>query len=200
MIGAGFIHRLGRNEDGATLTEFGLVAPILFLMIIGIFDLAHTQYTSALVNGALQKAGRDISLENSGSNEAAIDQRVIDQVQTVVPNNATITLEKLSHFDFSDIGEEEKYTDDNNDGVCNDNEPFEDDNGNGQWDANRGETGIGGARDAVLYTATVTFPRLFPLHGFIPTLPENVTIEASTVLRNQPFDVQNREVAIGNCP
>lgn len=199
MIWGRFSQRLRTDEEGATLTEFGLVAPILFLMIIGIFDIAHVQYTSSLVNGALQKAGRDISLENSGSNEAAIDQRVKDQVLNVVPSNATVTLEKLSHFDFSDIGQEEEYTDNNGDGACNNGEPFDDANGNGQWDANRGEQSIGGARDAVLYTATVTWPRLFPLHGFIPSLPKDVTLEASTVLRNQPFDVQNREIPVGNC-
>ena len=107
-------------------------------------------------------------------------------------------LEKLSHFDFEDIGEAEEYTDDNNDGVCNNNEPFVDSNGNGQWDANRGEEGIGGARDAVLYTAVVTYPRLFPMYG-LAGLPQDVELRASTVLRNQPYDEQDRTVVTGNC-
>ncbi|MEM6266409.1 MAG: TadE/TadG family type IV pilus assembly protein, partial [Pseudomonadota bacterium] len=46
-----------RDERGATLTEFGFVAPVLCVLIMGIFDMAHTQYTSGLVNGAMQKAG-----------------------------------------------------------------------------------------------------------------------------------------------
>ncbi|MCK0128330.1 TadE/TadG family type IV pilus assembly protein [Erythrobacter sp. F6033] len=191
-------NRLRKNESGATLTEFGLVAPVLILMIMGVFDMAHSQYTSALMNGAMQKAGRDLTLENAGSRESTIDQAVIGQVQNVVPSSATVTLEKLSHFDFEDIGEEEEYTDDNNDGICNDNEPFVDSNGNGQWDANRGESGIGGARDAVLYTAVVTYPRLFPMYG-LAGLPQDVELRASTVLRNQPFDQQDRATTTGNC-
>lgn len=193
------LKRLRRDEGGATLMEFGFVAPVLILMIMGIFDLAHTQYTSALVNGAMQKAGRDLTLESAGINQSAIDQTVIDQVQNVVPDSATVTLEKLSHFEFEDIGEEEEYSDDNGDGICNDGEPYVDYNSNGQWDADRGKAGIGGARDAVLYTAVVSYDRLFPMYG-LAGLPQQVEVRASTVLRNQPYDVQDVTVSTGNCP
>jgi len=152
-----------------------------------------------LVNGALQKAGRDLTLENAGSQQVSIDDAVRAQVMTVVPPDATVEFEKLSHYDFSDIGEAEEYTDDNGDGVCNDGEVYVDANGNGQWDANRGREGIGGARDAVLYTAIVRYPRLFPMYGLVG-LPNSVTLRASTVLRNQPFDEQDRSSDTGNCP
>ena len=199
MMRASFPTRLGRDQTAATLTEFGFVGPVLIVMLVGLFDVAHTQYTSAMVNGAMQKAGRDISLESAGSTEAQIDARVEDQVKTVIPNGATITLEKLSHFDFSDIGEEEPYTDSNGDKICNNDEPYEDTNDNGQWDANRGKTGFGGARDAVLYTATVTYPRLFPIDKFVPGMEANVRVRASSVLRNQPYDEQSTQVSVGNC-
>lgn len=200
MIGAAFLSRAAKDDRGATLTEFGFVAPVLIVMLVGIFDIAHTQYTSALVNGAMQKAGRDIGLETGLVTEAAIDARVIEIVSTVAPGNAEITLEKLSHFDFSDIGEPEPYSDTNDDGICNNNEPFEDVNENGQWDADRGQTGIGGARDAVLYTANVSYPRLFPLDKLIPSVPATINVQASTVLRNQPYSSQNVQTAVvGNC-
>lgn len=190
--------RLARDESGATLTEFAFVAPVLVLMIMGIFDMAHTQYTAALVNGAMQKAGRDLTLEGAGSSEASIDQRVIDQVSAVTPKAATIELEKLSHFDFSDVGQPEEFNDDDGDGICNNGEVFVDANGNGQWDPDRGEQGIGGARDVVLYTAVVSYPRLFPMYG-LAGMDQNVTVRASTVLRNQPFDQQDRASDTGNC-
>ncbi|BDW82685.1 hypothetical protein MACH24_21230 [Erythrobacter sp. Dej080120_24] len=199
MIGKAIFNRLLRDEEGATLTEFGFVAPILILLIMGIFDMAHSQYTSALMNGAMQDAARDLTLETAGSQQSNIDQRVIAAVSDVTPATATVTLEKLSHFDFSDIGEAEEFADDNGDGVCNDNEVFVDVNENGQWDADRGQTGIGGARDAVLYTAVVTYPRLFPMYG-LAGMPQDVTLRASTVLRNQPFDEQDRSTSTGNCP
>ena len=199
MMGFKPLRTLTRNKDGATLTEFAFVAPILILMVMGIFDMAHTQYTSALVNGAMQKAGRDLTLESAGSLESAIDSRVIDSVSAVVPATATVTLEKLSHFDFEDIGEAEEFTDSGTlDGICNNGEPFVDANNNGQWDADRGEEGIGGARDAVLYTAVVSYPRLFPMYG-LAGLPQDVELRVSTVLRNQPYDQQDETIVTGNC-
>lgn len=187
-----------KDERGATLVEFGFVMPILMVLVMGVFDMAHTQYTSAMVNGAMQKAGRDLTLENAGSRQGAINQQVIDIVSEVLPNNATVELETLSHFDFSDIGQPEDFNDDNLDGICNNNELFFDMNDNGQWDPDRGQAGIGSARDAVLYTANVSYPRLFPMAGLIG-LDEEVNLSGSTVLRNQPFDEQDRTLETGNC-
>jgi hypothetical protein len=192
------IRQLARSEAGATLTEFGFVAPVLVLMIMGIFDMAHTQYTHAMINGAMQSAGRDLTLESAGSQVGTIDQTVIDRVKAVAPNTASVELRKLSHFDFTDIGEAEEFDDDDGDGICNNNEVFVDANDNGQWDANRGEEGIGGARDAVLYTAIVKYERLFPMYG-LAGMPQEVTLRASTVLRNQPYDEQDASTQTGNC-
>jgi hypothetical protein len=153
------LRRLVGDRSGVTLVEFAFVGPVLILMIMGIFDMAHTQYTTAMVNGAMQKAGRDMTLENAGSQQSAIDERVRAQVMTVIPNEATVQFERLSHYDFSDIGEAEEFSDDNGDGICSGGEVFVDSNGNSQWDANRGSDGNGGARDAVLYTAVINYPR-----------------------------------------
>jgi len=191
--------RLNRDEEGVTLVEFAIVAPVLLLMVMGIFDMAHSQYTSALMNGAMQKASRELTLQSAPSSQSAIDASVEAQIRSVVPSTATIALEKLSHTDFTDIGEEEEYSDENSDGICNNNEVFIDENNNGQWDANRGEAGIGGAKDAVLYTVTVTYDRLFPMYE-LAGLTDQVQLTASTVLRNQPFAEQQDIVMQGNCP
>lgn len=193
-----FMRRLLGDSGGVTLVEFGFVGPVLIVMIMGIFDMAHTQYTNALLSGAIQKAGRDMTLESAGSSQAATDERVREQVRNVVPVGATIEFERLSHFDFTDIGEPEEFTDDNGDGLCNNNEVFADSNDNNQWDPNRGRDGIGGARDAVLYTAIVQYPRLFPMFELIG-MSDEVTLRSTTVLRNQPFAAQDRSVDTGNC-
>lgn len=190
--------RLQRESDGVTLVEFGLISPVLFLLITGIFDMAHGMYTTSLVNGAMQAAARDLTIQGAGLRESQIDQRVIDQVRNVVPNTATIQLEKLSYDDFDDVGRPENFTDTDGDGICNNGEAFEDSNGNGQWDPNRGSSGIGGARDVVLYTVRVRYPRIFPIYRFIG-IDQNAQVQGSTVLRNQPFDEQNRNVTTGNC-
>jgi hypothetical protein len=168
-------------------------------MIMGLFDIAHTQYTSSVLHGAMQKAGRDLTLESALSRQSQIDARVIEQVRSVMPNGATVTLEKFSHFDFSDVNQPEEFTDQNGDNQCNNSEPYVDTNDNARWDADRGKGGIGGARDVVLYEATVTYPRMFPMFG-LAGLPTNVSIKAATILRNQPFDEQNdRVTTVRNC-
>ncbi|KEO91476.1 dihydrolipoamide acetyltransferase [Erythrobacter longus] len=189
---------LRSDENGATLVEFAIVAPVLMMVIMGIFDMGHTQYTSALMNGAMQKAGRDLTLQSAGATESAVDAAVVNQVTSVVPASAEIELVKLSHYEFEDIGEEEEYTDDNGDGECNNNEPFIDYNNNGVWDDNRGTAGLGGAKDAVLYTVNVSYDRLFPMAG-LAGLPEKVELSASTVLRNQPYAEQVIVLSQGNC-
>lgn len=194
------LRRLRGDSSGVTLVEFAFVGPVLILMIMGLFDIAHTQYSASVLNGAMQKAARDLTLESAQSQQVNIDARVTEQVRAVMPSNATVTLQKQSHFDFSDVDLPEEFTDQNADGRCNNNEPYVDNNDNGSWDADRGKDGIGGARDVVVYTAIVTYPRMFPMFG-LAGLPQNVTIRASTVLRNQPFDEQNdRVTTVRNCP
>ena len=193
------LRRLRSDSNGVTLVEFAFVGPVLILMIMGLFDIAHTQYTSSVLYGAMQKAARDLTLESAQARQGTIDQLVTDQVRSVMPNGATVTLQKFSHFDFSDVDLPEEFTDQNSDGNCNANEPYVDINDNGRWDADRGRSGIGGARDVVVYEAVVSYPRMFGMAG-LAGLPQNVTLRASTVLRNQPFDEQNdRVTTVRNC-
>jgi Flp pilus assembly protein TadG len=199
------LRRLRRDRSGATLVEFAFVGPVLILMIMGLFDIAHTQYTRSVLHGAVQKAGRDLTLESAGSREAVIDARVREQVETVMPSGADVRFEKLAHADFADIGEPEIILGDDDQGepghgVCeaSKSERYVDANNNSRWDSNRGSVGIGGARDAVLYTVIVTYPRMFPMYSLVG-IPSTVTVEASTVLRSQPFDEQDRTQVQRNC-
>lgn len=195
----GIARRLARDSQGVTLTEFGLISPVLFMMIMGIFDIAHNVYTSSMVDGAMQSAARAMTIEGAAMREAQIDARVIAQVRNVVPSTAEITLDKQYYDDFSDVSVPEEFTDTNGDGICNDGESYVDTNNNNQWDADRGSAGIGGARDVVLYTVTVEYPRLFPIYNMVG-MNQNAKITGSTVLRNQPYDEQNRVSQVRQCP
>ena len=69
----GFIRRAGQDRRGVTVTEFGLIAPTFLLLLLGVFDLGFTVYARAILDGAVQKAGRDASLESGGSALDTID-------------------------------------------------------------------------------------------------------------------------------
>jgi Flp pilus assembly protein TadG len=187
-----------RSDEGATVVEFGMVAPVLLLAIMGLFDMSHNIYTSAIVQGAIQKVARDSSIEGADGISATLDSRVAAAVHGIAPQ-AKLTFDRKAYTTFSDVGQPEDFTDVNGDGTCGGGEPFEDANGNGAWDSDRGTTGQGGARDAVLYTVTVDYPRLFPM-ARLAGFSDQVTTTSRTVLRNQPYGAQNTDApTVGKC-
>ncbi|MFM5916994.1 MAG: TadE/TadG family type IV pilus assembly protein [Novosphingobium sp.] len=194
------LRNLARDERGVTIVEFALISPVLMLMLMGLLDLAYNMYTTEMLQGAIQTAARNSSLEGSSGKEAELDAIVTKAVQAVAPG-ATLTFDRRSYSSFTDAGRPEDYTDVDNDGTCNHGEPYEDANGNGSWDLDRGQAGFGGARDAVLYTVTVTYQRPFPVAGFIPGQSKDFTLSAATVLRNQPYGQQSVNAApvTGHC-
>jgi len=183
-------------QDGVTIIEFALIAPVLLLALMGMFDLAYNMYTTAMLQGAIQKSARDATIE--GASTASVDARVQGAVRAISAN-ATISINRMAYTSFSDMSRPEDYTDTNANGVCDGGEPFEDANGNETWDSDRGTMGQGGARDAVLYTVQVTYPRMFPIAGFM-NMPNTFTTTARTVLRNQPYGLQEVQASkVVNC-
>lgn len=193
-------HRLARDRRGATIVEFALITPPFLVMLMGLFDLAYNQYTSEMLNGAIQKAARDSAIEGAAGSQAALDAKVTRAVQAVA-NGAVLQFDRQSYSDFANVNRGEDFNDLDNSGLCDNGEPFEDANGNGKWDANIGQTGFGGARDAVLYTVTVTYRQAFPIYALIPGQSQDFTLRSSSVLRNQPYGTNNTAPApaTGNC-
>ena len=194
MIG---LRRLVRDQSGATLVEFAMIAPALLMLLLGMFEMGYNYYMQSQLQGAVQKAARDSTIQSANGNTAAVDQRVTDAVRKIVPS-ATMEFSRRAYSSFSDVNRPEDFTDINDNDICDDGEPFEDANGNGSWDPNRGLDGGGGARDAVLYVVTVSYPRAFGAAQVVG-LSSTFTTEASTVLRNQPWDAQEVIAEVGNC-
>ena len=92
------------------------------------------------------------------------------------------------------------YSDTNSNGRCDANEPYEDANRNSTWDADGGNAGQGGAKDATLYTVTISYPKIMPVTRLIGG-SATTTLTAQTVLRNQPFGDQDVYAApvVRNC-
>lgn len=191
-------HRISPDQRGAAAVEFALVAPVLLMLVFGIFDVGHNMYTSSMLQGSIQQAARRATIQ--GSDDATLDALVTQAVHSVSPY-ATLEFSRTAYTNFSDISRPEDFTDIDSDGTCNNGEAYEDTNGNGTWDVDRGVEGQGSARDAVLYRVTTTYRRLFPVAQFIPGQTDDFTLETQTVLRNQPFSLQAMDAApvLGNC-
>ena len=194
-----WIPRVNSDQEGATLVEFAMIAPVFFLMLMGLFDFGFQIYAQSVVQGAVHSAARDTSLENGAGKLAAIDEAVTRQVVRIAPGS-NITFERKNYASFSDIGRAEDFVDTNGNSKCDNGEAFEDINRNKVWDADRGATGVGGARDAVLYTASARFDRLFPFYAMIGLPPQSI-VTGQTVLRNQPYQEQGaRDPVVETCP
>lgn len=197
MSGLSSIVRIPRDNRGATAVEFAAIAPALLMVLLGVMDLGYNLYAATLLEGAIQNAARASTIEGAEGRTLSIDERVRDVVDDLV-FDATIEIDRRTYTNFSDVAQPEAFTDVNGDERCNAGEPFEDANRNGTWDDDRGRDGMGGARDAVLYTVTVSYPRVFPVMKLLG-LSDTVTTQSQTVLRNQPFDEQEKIVAVENC-
>jgi Flp pilus assembly pilin Flp len=185
--GTGFSFRdFTRNSDGISAIEFALVAPVMLMLVIGIFDLGQMAYGTSVLNGAVEKAARDSALESTSTTTA--DNLVKAQVKPIFPG-ATFSSNRTSYYDFVDIGRPEKWNDGNNDGECNDGEAYVDENDNGQWDEDVGQQGNGGASDVVVYRFTVSYKPIFA----VPFMPQNWqqrSLTATAIRKNQPFALQ----------
>ena len=186
---------LARNRQGATFVEFALISPVLLIALMGAMDAAFNAYTSTVLRGAVADAARNATIEAADS--GALDTTVSAAVRQVLPT-AQFAFARKSYDSFSSVGTPEDYDDLNGDGACNDGEPFEDANANGIWDADRGKSGNGGARDVVEYRVTMSYDRLFPAPELIG-LPEQFSVTAATLLRNQPYEGTGSAPATGNC-
>lgn len=187
-----YLRALARDEKGATIVEFAMVAPVMGLLLLGAFDVAHTLYMRSTLQGIVQKTARDSALESgtAADQQTLLDDKVKNQIRALA-NNLTVSITRRYYRSFSQAAaaQPEAWTDNNHNSTCDAGEPYQDDNGNNTWDKDGADAGQGGAKDAVLYTVTVTYPRFFPVQNIVGG--SNTTkITASTVLKNQPYGDQ----------
>ena len=199
------LRSLAHDSKGATIVEFAFVAPVLCLFMVGGFDIAHSLYLQADLEGIVQKTGRDSALESGteAERQAATDEKIRVQVRALA-NHAQIVITRRYYRTFSKAlaAQHETFDDTNGDGLCNAGEPYTDANNNTLWDRDGGDGGQGGAKDKAVYTVTVRYARMLPLHRFIPGLPAESVITANTVLQNQPYSNQSsytNTTTVRNC-
>lgn len=199
---------LGQDERGTAAMEFGLIFPAFAMLMLGALDIGHTLYMNSVLQGAIQKASRDSTLETgtAAATQTALDNAVKSQVLDLV-NNATVTFSRRTYKTFSSAaaaqmeGFSDTPTGPAANGVCDAGEPYVDTNNNGVWDKDGGDAGQGGARDVTVYKVTVSYPHMFPLYRLIGG-SSTQTVTGQTVLANQPYGTQSQYGAptVRNCP
>lgn len=188
------LRRLHRNRRGTAMIEFALTAPVFLLLLMGVFDYCWQIYAQQVLQGSVNESARLSTLESYVDDQTALDDRVTERVQMVF-HDADVRFSRKAYESFDQVGKPEPFTDKNGNGSWDSGECFEDLNGNGSWDTDRGSDGNGSADDVVLYVVSMKFNRVLPVWRMLGQEQET-TLVATTVLRNQPFDVNGatREV------
>lgn len=182
---------------GASAVEFALATPMLIVVVFGTLELAQTYYLRTVLQGEVSAAGRNSSVQNAASSQTVIDNRVSRLVHYVMPK-ATVTFSRRNYVEFTDVGDPENFTDGNGNGRRDAGECFVDMNSNNTWDADLGKSGQGGANDVVVYTVKVTFRPMFGFGAYFG-LPASQTINATTVMKNQPYATQTTRTGVQVC-
>jgi len=153
---------LARARDGNAGLEFALGAPLLFLAMFGIIELAMITLVTVLMEGGLREASRYgiTGYVAAGTTRQAQIQAIIatDTLGLLDMSKLQITTEVYSSF--SQIG---------------------------QPGPDPGVAGLGNAGDIVLYRLTYPWPLMTQL--MVPILGTNgiVTLSASMAVRNEPY-------------
>lgn len=189
--------RVSRDTDGVAALEFALMAPLLFLMIFGTLEMAQAFYIRGVLMGAVNAAGRNSTLQTGSASQVALDASVTKFIKAAAPA-AILTFSRKNYAAFGSVGQPEDFTDTNKNGRRDAGECFTDMNGNSNWDADMGQSGLGGANDVVLYTVSVQYTQLFQIATFWG-LPKTQTINAATVLQNQPYSTQATRTGVKVC-
>lgn len=179
-----------KAEGGSAALEFAFAAPVVIFAMVGLLELAALMFVSSLVEGGLREASRfGITgfVPNGISREERIRQIVAANTIGLV-DLSTATITQTIYPGFGDIAQPEPFQDQQPfNGAYDAGEPYQDINGNGQWDADMGVAGVGGPGDVVLYTLEVDWPALTPLFQQLYNAAGPVRLTASAVVRNEPF-------------
>jgi Flp pilus assembly protein TadG len=175
---------LVRRAEGATIIEFAIVAPVLFLLLMGMIELGIIFFTQSVIESATNigaRIGKTGFEPTPGSRETFIRDNIV-RLSGGYLNPGDLEISILSYVDFTRIGQPETC---NNPPTCT---SFDDVNGNGILDADQGAGGPGGNGSIVLYTVSYPWPVFTPLlRPIIADATGHINLSAVATVRNEPF-------------
>lgn len=152
--------RVIRNNDGATIIEFAIVAPVLFMLVFGIIEFSLLMFASSVVEGAtnnaarLSKTGAERAVTGSAAQRAAADAARLRQL--ILDRGAGVL--KDENLVITTVRED------------NTNSP------------------MGNSGEVVIYSITYHWNVLTPLVGPLVADDGIYEIVATTAVVNEPYD------------
>jgi Flp pilus assembly protein TadG len=175
-----------KHKDGATAIEFALIAPVFFLLFMGLFEIGLVMFYTTAIENATSFGARigkvDFSQEDRDTYIKSQIRAQLNGVLTLPSGDGPFSI--LSYDSFDNIGKPEPYTDTNNNGKYDQGEPFTDKNNTNAWEADQGTAGPGDAGDIVQYRVTYNYNFATPMVGKF--FPNPLPITGIAVIRNEP--------------
>lgn len=181
MTKGNFLSDLASDRRGATIVEFALILLPLCTILMGGLELGYRVYAQSIVTGSLRDAARMASTGSYSGQQ--IDNYVTTTLKKFRPS-ATISIDKRSYSNFSGVGEPEPITSGT---VASGTYCFQDINNNSNWDEDQGLDGIGGAEDVIYYEVALSYKTLFPFSISNMAFSPYSTVNANTIVSNEPF-------------
>jgi Flp pilus assembly protein TadG len=185
-MGTSFLSRLRRDRRGVSAVEFAIIALPLFGTIMAGIELGYRFMMLSRLDGAVKTAAR---MATTGEFTGTQIDAYVTEVASGI-KGSTVTISKRSYDTFSAVAKPEPITSDTHPmGAYNIGDCYEDKNRNGVWDSasTSGYAGTGYAEDIIRYSATVTYPTLFPLLVNMAGFDSSARITATTVMQNEPY-------------
>lgn len=184
-----YLIRFGRNNDGSMAIEFGVVAPLLLMLLFGIMEFSMILFLNATLEGSIREAAR-FGMTGTVPPGKTREDLVVEKVRTATMGLVPIDTSNVTfkvYETFGGIGQPEPYTDDSPaNGQYDLGETYTDTNSNGQWDADKGVPGLGVDCDIVVYRVKARWRLMFGM--LASTIGQDFYISASAAVRNEPFN------------
>lgn len=176
------------EESGQAIVEFAFIAPIFLGLVLSILEFSGIMFVQTLLEGGAREASRYgiTGLQPDGVTRDEMILQIVGENSFGIIDMDELEMDTLVYSNFSEVGQPEPFTDENDNDAYDEGEPFTDSNGNGTWDDDMGAAGLGGPGDVVVYRLSYDWPIMIP--WFQPFFGDHITLQANIAVRNEPFD------------
>lgn len=186
------LHRLLRDTRGAAIIEFGLMATVLMLLVVGIVEFGLLLFTQMQLEGIMSNVSRTTIIgDNPGYPDRVsyMQARMREQTANMLNGNAmVISVEPMKAGIGRNYVEPELcLTAPPTLGPsCPAGTPFEDRNNNGIYDAGSLQSDVGKSGELVQFNVSLPWRFFTPLiSAFFPN--NTYILRTSVVVQNEPF-------------
>lgn len=179
-----------RSAHGGSIIEFAIVAPVLFLLLIGFIELGMIFFTYSVMEGATginSRTGKTgFPTYNTAPERTQLIRDRIRQFSFGYIDNSNLVITVLAYRSFENVGQPEPCVPPTDPAPCVGG--FNDINGNGQWDADQGRADAGGSGEVVVYRVTYPWQIFTPLmSNLLGDAQGKITLTAAATVRNERF-------------